>query len=280
MGCELWSANDRTCYAGKLHRLRRTHMGFVPQFETPKLVPGGLEQAAGWSDLTGTDRSEKPWLSGLPRLIFVSEIGDARSDSGFIATESLPVGQAYIRSFLKPEILDIVKSGRGRRHQWLWLSKRPQRMGRLIREHCPLTDPLPLNLWFGTSVSTRASLRRVAQLAAVGGENVIRFVSAAPLREPVSLADFLGDVHWVIVGGEWGLGRVARRFECDWARRLIGECQTAGVPLFIKQLGADVIDRGCQLRLDDAQHGGDGSQWPSDLRLRQMPVARIAAQQK
>src|SRR3712207_7534850 len=42
--------------------------------------PGRMAEAALWSDLTGTDRPDKPWLNGMPRLIFISDMGDALSE--------------------------------------------------------------------------------------------------------------------------------------------------------------------------------------------------------
>ena len=44
-------------------------------------VTGRMAEAAGWSDLSGTRRKDKPWLEGMPRLIFVSDMSDALSNS-------------------------------------------------------------------------------------------------------------------------------------------------------------------------------------------------------
>ncbi len=46
-------------------------------------------------------------------------------------------------------------------------------------------------------------------------------------------------VHWIIVGGE--SGHKARPFLVEWARALKRQCVDAGVPIFIKQLGAKPI---------------------------------------
>jgi protein gp37 len=53
------------------------------------------------------------------------------------------------------------------------------------------------------------------------------------LRRASVLAPHL---DWVIVGGESGAG--ARPFDLAWARSIVQQCQAAGVPLFVKQLGA------------------------------------------
>lgn len=271
-GCELWSAERRTCYAGQLHRLRSRHKGFAPNFLTPKLFPGRTAQAAGWGDLTGTDRPDKPWLDGLPRLIFVSDMGDALSEKDAIDGEDGPVpGGAVPLEYLKAEVIDAAGSDRGRRHQWLWLTKRPRRMaafGQWLAERHGVE--WPPNVWAGTSVTGRATLGRVAHLDRVGDDRTTRFLSVEPLWEQVSLAGRLDGIRWVIVGGESRQGSPAREFRCDWARRLRDECRNAGVAFFVKQLGSNVTSNGTLLRLTDG-HGGDWSEWPADLRLRQMP---------
>ena len=43
-------------------------------------------------------------------------------------------------------------------------------------------------------------------------------------------------LDWIVVGGEAGPG--ARPFDLRWARAVIAQCRAAGVPVFVKQLGA------------------------------------------
>src|SRR5207253_3474022 len=81
-GCELWNPKTgvKKCYAGTLHtRFGGVTKGYSPTFEQLTLWPGRMTQAATWPDLTGTTRRDKPWLDGLPRLIFVSDMSDALS---------------------------------------------------------------------------------------------------------------------------------------------------------------------------------------------------------
>jgi protein gp37 len=82
-GCELWTASAKRCYAGFLHTRFPTNPGFSPEFLKPKLFLGRMADAAAWPDLIGTRRPEKPWLDSLPRLIFVSDMGDALVSSCF-----------------------------------------------------------------------------------------------------------------------------------------------------------------------------------------------------
>lgn len=125
--------------------------------------------------------------------------------------------------------------------------------------------------------------------------------------EPVTDRVRTPRLDWVIVGGESGPG--ARPMNVAWARSLLAQCKAANIPAFTKQLGAHVITRnddglsGCddgdwqladpdnqveedldgtrdgyqgapvRIRLVDRK-GGDPSEWPSDLKVRQWPEAR------
>ena len=96
-------------------------------------------------------------------------------------------------------------------------------------------------------------------------------------------------IHWAILGGESGSG--ARRCHLRWLRSLRDQCRATGIDCFVKQLGRFPIDSvrgpefglpvgfepdgyGWEMKLRDS-HGGDWSEWPHDLRIREMPgVAR------
>src|SRR3954464_9367550 len=120
-GCEIWGSLRKTCYAGSLHvRFGGITPGYAPKFEDVTLFPGRMKEAASWSSLAGKRRTDKPWLDGLPRLIFVSDL------SG-----SLSAGVPF--EFLRDEIIPNVTHDRGGRHRWLWLTKRPDRMAKLSR---------------------------------------------------------------------------------------------------------------------------------------------------
>lgn len=186
--------------------------------------------------------------------------------------------------------------------------------------------PLP-NVHLGVSVENQKTAdERIPPL--LGLPAAVRFVSAEPLLEPVSISDIYHEgailkplcglrwistgkgiqlspksrgpqLDWVIVGGESGNG--ARPFNLDWASVLVDQCARADVACFVKQLGS----RPCitefawrnmshgmmsllsprsehpmvkaaglvQLAMAD-RSGGNMSEWPEALRVRQFPEAR------
>lgn len=114
-------------------------------------------------------------------------------------------------------------------------------------------------------------------------------------------------LEWVIIGGESGPG--ARAFNVAWMKAAIEQCRAAGVPVFCKQLGANVHTRNddnftieedppdpdfpgwpghlvAEDRIEDSgesyqgapvrvrlrdRKGGDMGEWRSDLRVREFP---------
>lgn len=106
-----------------------------------------------------------------------------------------------------------------------------------------------------------------------------------------------GTIDWLIVGGE--SGHNARPCRVDWVRSLVKQCKEAGVAPFVKQLGRFPVSQltsseqwpgGCGLPSDGPLRfdpdgfgnytvrgirdpkGGDPSEWPEDLRVREFPT--------
>jgi protein gp37 len=143
--------------------------------------------------------------------------------------------------------------------------------------------PLP-NVHLGVSAEDQkwADLRIPALLATPAA---VRWVSAEPLLNPLSLRPGewippLGGgprvnlatpwtepgpcLDWAVVGGESGPG--ARRMSPGWVRHLVQECEAAGTPIFVKQLGSIwARSHGADSK------GGDPQFWPVDLRVREFP---------
>lgn len=175
-----------------------------------------------------------------------------------------------------------------------------------------LTMPLP-NVWLGTSVENQhwADVRIPELLATPAA---VRFLSCEPLLGPLSLTNLecfrdhfegegwdlkpvrpghMAGLDWVIVGGESGLK--ARPFDLAWARSIVSQCRAAGVPVFVKQLGAKPFDQMANYNekwRTTFPSGADGryeanplrfearlksrkgvlmAEWPEDLRVREWP---------
>lgn len=148
----------------------------------------------------------------------------------------------------------------------------------------------PANVWLGATVVNQAEVGRdIPKLLKVPAR--VRFLSCEPLLEQVFIGDALatGDLHWVIVGGE--SGPKSRPFHVEWSRTLVAQCQFFGARAFVKQFGAVPYDLACRshdwpgrsskdasremdgsLRVVLADRkGGDLSEWPIGLRVRQFP---------
>lgn len=92
-------------------------------------------------------------------------------------------------------------------------------------------------------------------------------------------------IDWVIVGGE--SGSEARTFQINWARDIRDQCKAAGVAFFMKQMGDDPTEwhqhlwggNGGLIPLGLIEDkGGDPSEWPDDLRIREMPFTPVTTQ--
>lgn len=153
------------------------------------------------------------------------------------------------------------------------------------------TRPLP-NVWLGVSVEDQGTAdERIPILLQTSA--AVRWVSVEPLLGSVDLTNLRAQtdrgieqwnaldrrealdaepgspntvLDWVVVGGE--SGPRARRCNLDWIRSLVRQCRSATIPIFVKQIGTRqcVIDR----------KGGDPSEWPTDLVVREYPP-RLAA---
>jgi protein gp37 len=168
-----------------------------------------------------------------------------------------------------------------------------------------LSGTPPANVWIGTTVENQEYAdKRIRELLKIPA--VCRFLSVEPMLGPIEFSDVtnrsdaveqwgkkaLAGISWVICGGE--SGSKARGFDVGWARSTVAQCKAAGVACFVKQLGArpqiiageESIDYICRVsyRKDETirlgqlhtlalsdKKGGDMSEWPADLRVREFP---------
>lgn len=167
------------------------------------------------------------------------------------------------------------------------------------------------NVWLGVSVENQATADERLPLLMLTPTRM-RFVSYEPALGPVDFRPFvtrlaivrcprcgystnrlheekcpndgtiLGPdvaLDWLIVGGESGPG--ARPCHVAWIRSAVEECKAAGVPCFVKQLGANVLCEWSEFPGWDQEtngypirdrKGGDPAEWPAYLRVREMPA--------
>lgn len=167
---------------------------------------------------------------------------------------------------------------------WLLLTKR---IGNVSTK-----APWPRNAWLGiTVVNQEEADRDIPKLLAVPAP--VRFLSCEPLLGPIDLScipwnpgrDVVDDpsegfdalrymsgphIDWVIVGGE--SGPRARPFVLGWGKEIVRQCQTARVPVFVKQVGARPVNREGERcpHIRDPK-GKVMEEWPQELRVRQFP---------
>lgn len=162
-----------------------------------------------------------------PRTVFVNSMSDL-----FHARVSL----AFIR-----DVFDVMRETP--QHTYQVLTKRSLRLTRIAEKL-----DWPENVWMGVSVESSDHLDRVDHLREV--PSAVRFLSCEPLLGPLDGLD-LGDIDWVIVGGESGAGH--RPIDAEWVRDIRDACQEGNVPFFFKQWGGSTPkSRGREL---------DGEQW-------------------
>lgn len=285
-GCSLVSAGCANCYAMKFaHRFSGAGK---PYEGLTELGP----QGARW---TGKIRLVHELLVDPlrwrdPRRIFVNSMSD-------LFHEDVP------DEFIEKVLTTIVHSPR---HCYQVLTKRPERMRDFMqRWTCMNGRPLP-NVWLGVSIEDQQTAdERIPILLQTPA--AVRWVSAEPLLGPVSFRwakwdnwkdgqgnerpvvnqhDGLRMLDWIVVGGESGPG--ARPCDLTLIRSIVGQCQAAGVSVFVKQLGSkpeeyvfqnigydgegNIEDDGrMELIKLKNRKGNDPAEWPADLRVRQWP---------
>ena len=180
---------------------------------------------------------------------------------------------------------------------WLLLTKRPENVIKMCPDYIALDDddPAPViygdrflkprkNVWIGTSVSDQETAdHEWDQLQRCNPIAHHLFLSIEPLVAPIDMEhvwrnSLLPD--WVIVGGE--SGNNARPCKINWVQSVVEQCKGADVPVFVKQLGAHSLgyEQGTAIAYEPRikwkdKKGGDPSEWPKSLRVRQFPSKEL-----
>lgn len=240
-GCELHSAaspEKSTCYAAALTSRWTGKSGWPTSFDNPKHFSDRIERAIRWTDMTGTERLNKPWLNNYPRIIFVNDLSD-----GFNSIDP--------EVWLTPHLQAMADSP----HIWLLSTKRPDVMAKYFSKH-----EVPVNFWLMTTVTSQKTLWRAAELSTIPATLLLSLeplLGAVDLLYPEAIfpngpqmccsgyecgchgmsedPPFIYDFDWVVIGGE--SGPHARPMHPDWARSIRDQCAAAKVPFFFKQWG-------------------------------------------
>jgi protein gp37 len=260
-GCELWNpkADVRKCYAGKLVERWKGRGAFDKPIV---LKPGRMAQTLKWSDLTGQDRPEKPWLNGMPRVVFVGDMAD-------LLSKAVPF--EYIEQ-------EVINTAYNSPHLYLMLTKQARRMEEFVAWYLsePLLHGWPHNLWMGVSVTSQATAPRMDALFNIREMLKLQvnrmpkfFVSYGPALAPVW---FEKRFDWMVIEGESGRGDVAM-LETSTVRETVAWCRANGVKPFVKQMGTAWAQKNGSFSFEGGFKGGDVSQWPDEIRVREMPNA-------
>jgi len=273
-GCTKISEGCANCYAERIN----LRFGHTPAYDVNcpiKTHPERLEEALRW---------RRPRRAGV---CFTSDLFHDQVPDDFI-------DKVFAVMALTPQ------------HTYLLLTKRPERMREYLSDPSrktaisgemdrvltkwagwgaglipPLTWPLP-NVFLGVSAENqRWADERIPLLLETPGNH---WLSLEPLLGPIRFplpckeSTFWGGISWVVVGGE--SEPKARPCDLGWIRDIRDQCKAAGVPVYIKQLGAKPIGEWSDpwgnpsfvghWRLCDRK-GENPDEWPPDLRVRETP---------
>ena len=216
-GCDRISPGCDNCYALTLAK-RLKGMG------QPKYQNDGDRRTSGpgFALTVHPDTLGDPLRWRKPSKVFVNSMSD-------LFHEDVPVG------FIQ-QVWDVMADTP--RHTYQVLTKRPQRMAKLVGAGADGQlwttrggVVLP-NVWLGTSIESDRYAFRADHLRATPA--AVRWLSLEPLLGPLPSLDLTG-IDWVVVGGESGL--VSRPMDSAWVRDIRDHCVEAGVAFFFKQWG-------------------------------------------
>lgn len=165
-------------------------------------------------------------------------------------------------------VADFMKTS-SRSATYLWLTKRVGRMSealnrldgkRLKEDQTWIPETWYSGNYFGfTAENQKWYDKRVVRMAK-WPLWVQTWVSCEPLLGPIDLdATSEPKYKWVVVGCESGPKR--RPCKLEWVEDVVGQCMSAGVPVFVKQLD---LNGKCET---------DINKFPEHLRIRQVPWA-------
>ena len=237
IGCTKISEGCKNCYA--LDRI-------LPRMYARMSLGPGVHLCDQWLN--------KPVHWRDPRTVLVCLLGDLFHDD---------VDDVYLW-----RIFDIM--AKCQRHTFMVLTKRPERMSKLLANGSKWWQPWPLpNIWFGVSAENQEYAdKRIPILLEMKAKGLARYiyVSLEPLLGAINLSlegtapggryESVGDrIDLVIVGGE--SGPHARFCDIAWIRSIKEQCEESETSLWVKQ--------------DYGPRPGQWGRIPPELRVRQIP---------
>lgn len=208
IGCRRYSAGCRDCWFLDFIFPWQKRLGNIPSGAQPD-IPHVFEE-----------RMTAAYLKSKNGIVGICQHGDLFWDQ---------VPEATIH-----RILDVVEETAATKRvvpRYVLWTKRVERMAQVLVDRYP--QGTPDSLACAVSLENQQAVdERMPHLLQV---NTTRIVVLEPLLGPVSLAPYVQDLGWVIVGSETGKGD-PRPMDLDWVRRVRDEAVAAGVPFFVKQL--------------------------------------------
>ena len=246
-GCSRVSTGCENCYAERMAwRMMNNPVAGEAYANTTRKTKAGRIQWTGRINTVELALT-KPLRVKRPTMFFVNSMSD------------------LFHPEVPPEFLQRIWAVMNAtpRHTYQILTKRPE----LIRDKLPKNwgEGYP-NVWLGVSVESENYLFRAGYFREI--KSPVRFLSVEPMLGPVRLTlSFFQEtgINWVIIGGE--SGPMSRKCSAEWINDLKHDCISAGVPVFIKQLGSHTA-RLWKLR---DKKGGDIAEWPPFFQVRQYP---------
>jgi protein gp37 len=205
-GCQKVSEGCDHCYAESrdLRYHRGRHWGRKASTPRKPMSEAYWRQPAAWN--------RKAERLGTPLKVFCASLADVFEDHP-------DVGPWRARLWRMVEDTPWLV--------WMLLTKRAANIRRLVPP--AWLAAWPARVWIGTSVETQVWAR--IRIPLVRKVPAALFLSVEPLLGPVTLP--LEGIGWVIVGGESGPG--FRPMALPWLEAVVAACQTAGVPIWVKQ---------------------------------------------
>ncbi|HVE56560.1 MAG TPA: phage Gp37/Gp68 family protein [Pyrinomonadaceae bacterium] len=166
----------------------------------------------------------------------------------------------------------------GLQNVWLGVSVENQKTA---DERIPLLLNTPAAIRFLSCepLLGEVDLTRLNQTQFTNGQNAL---SGKREISPYSPPKLENKIDWVIIGGESGQIKLKTR-DCmhEWIRSIVQQCRSAQVPVFVKQLGTnsfyfDEDNPGEYEWKTKNKKGGDISEFPEDLQIRQFPKEKIS----